>query len=265
MLSLVLQILALLAYAATALLALRLRAHPSGSTPRAPFFCGLLAVDLHAVGFALRAAGQAGPDLHFFAALSLVALGMAALTLADSLLRKITALYVVVMPLAALALLPYALLGPQPLVALSWQIQLHAALALLGYAVLSLAALLALMLLVQERSLRRRLPASSLPGLPPLVQTESLLFRMLWAAFGMLSLTLLTGVLYVDDMLAQHLVHKTVFSVLSWAVLAALLFGRYRFGWRGQRAVRLTLLAMLLLLLAFFGSNLVLELILDRK
>ena len=88
---------------------------------------------------------------------------------------------------------------------------------------------------------------------------------MLWAAFVMLSLTLVTGVLYVDDMLAQHLVHKTVFSVLSWAVLAALLFGRHRFGWRGQRAVRLTLLAMLLLLLAFFGSNLVLELILDRK
>jgi len=59
-------------------------------------------------------------------------------------------------------------------------------------------------------------------------------------------------------------VHKTVLSILSWAMFGILLLGRHRRGWRGRRAVRLTLSAMLLLLLAFFGSKLVLELVLMR-
>src|SRR5690606_40789045 len=84
------------------------------------------------------------------------------------------------------------------------------------------------------------------------------------AAFVLLGLALLTGVLFVADLFAQHLVHKTVLSILSWVVLAILLFGRWRWGWRGPRAVKLTLLAMVLLLLAFFGSKFVLELVLRR-
>ena len=73
-----------------------------------------------------------------------------------------------------------------------------------------------------------------------------------------------TGVVFVEDLLAQHLWHKTVLSVLSWVVLGVLLFGRWRFGWRGPRAVKLTLTSMLLLGLAFFGSKVVLELLLQR-
>ncbi len=96
------------------------------------------------------------------------------------------------------------------------------------------------------------------------MQLEALLFRSLWASFVLLSATLLTGVLFVENMLAQHLWHKTVLSLLSWLVLGALLFGRLRYGWRGQRALKLTLTSMVLLLLAFFGSKFVLELLLQR-
>jgi ABC-type uncharacterized transport system permease subunit len=263
-LALLLQILAVAAYAGTAALGLRERRRGDTRTSRALVLCGLLAVNLHGAGYLLKGWGLSGPELHFFAALSLVALGMAVLTLGDGLLRQVNALHVAVMPLAALALLPYALLPAGTPVSLGWQIQLHAWLALLAYAVISVAAVLAVMLWVQERSLRQRRLASSLRGLPPLVQVESLLFRFLAVGFGLLSLALLSGVVFVEDLLAQHLAHKTVLSVLAWAVLAALLFGRHRFGWRGQRAVRLTLLAMALLLLAFFGSKFVLELILQR-
>lgn len=264
MLALVLQLLALPAYLGTAALALRERHAGAHSAGRAVLLCGLLAVDLHALGYLLRTWNQAGPELHFFAALSLVALGMAVVTLADGVLRRVNALYVVVMPLAALALLPHALLPHQPATALGWQLQLHAWTALLAYAVLCLAVVLALMLWTQERGLRQRRLGQKVRGLPPLVQTETLLFRLLWVCFVLLGLTLITGVLFVEDLLAQHLAHKTVLSVLSWGVLGVLLFGRHRFGWRGQRAVRLTLLAMGLLLLAFFGSKLVLEIILAR-
>jgi len=93
---------------------------------------------------------------------------------------------------------------------------------------------------------------------------ETLLFRSLTASFVLLTLALVTGVVFVENLLAQHLWHKTVLSFLSWLVLGALLFGRWRFGWRGQRAVRMTLTSMLLLLLAFFGSKFVLEVLLKQ-
>ena len=100
--------------------------------------------------------------------------------------------------------------------------------------------------------------------MPPLTQLESLLFRTIAVGFGLLTATLLTGVLFVENLLAQHLVHKTVLSVLSWLAFGVLLLGRWRYGWRGAKAVRWTLVAMVLLMLAFFGSKFVLELVLKR-
>jgi ABC-type uncharacterized transport system permease subunit len=149
--------------------------------------------------------------------------------------------------------------------ALDWQQQLHATLALLAYATLAVAALLALTLWVQERALRRRDFHGWLRALPPLVQLESLLFRTIAAGFGLLTATLLTGVLFVENLFAQHLVHKTVLSLLSWLAFGALLLGRRRYGWRGVTAARWTLAAMALLVLAYFGSKGVLELILHRR
>ena len=103
-----------------------------------------------------------------------------------------------------------------------------------------------------------------LRALPPLTELESLLFRSITVGFVLLTATLLTGLLFVDDLLAQHLVHKTVLSGLSWLAFGALLLGRWRRGWRGAIAVRWTLVAMALLVLAFFGSKFVLELVLHR-
>ena len=112
--------------------------------------------------------------------------------------------------------------------------------------------------------MRRRQFHRWLRGLPPLTELEALLFRTIQAGFVLLTATLLTGVLFVDDLLAQHLAHKTVFSILSWLAFGVLLLGRWRRGWRGVVAVRWTLVAMLLLVLAYFGSKFVLELLLAR-
>src|SRR5690606_10033336 len=124
--------------------------------------------------------------------------------------------------------------------------------------------LLAVMLWLQERALRRHQFRAWLRALPPLTELETLLFRTVAAGFILLSATLLTGVLFVENLFAQHLVHKTVLSVLSWLVFGGLLLGRWRGGWRGRVAVRWVLVAMALLVLAFFGSKAVLELILRR-
>ena len=112
--------------------------------------------------------------------------------------------------------------------------------------------------------LRERRLSRFLRALPPLTLTEALMFRLIAAGFVLLSATLLTGALFVDNLFEQHLVHKTVLSVIAWLVFGALLLGRWRWGWRGRRAVQLTLAGMAVLVLAFFGTKFVLELILHR-
>ena len=224
-----------------------------------------LALLLHGATHYLAWRSSGFTDLHFFAALSLAGLGMAILTAVVGASGRMRALGVVVFPLAAMVLLGYALYGhaahPEPL---DWRLLLHAWLALLSYATLAIASLLAIFLWGQERALRRREFHRWLRALPPLTELETLLFRTITVGFVLLGAVLLTGVLFVDDLLAQHLVHKTVLSVLSWLAFAALLVGRWRLGWRGVTAVRWTLVAMALLVLAFFGSKFVLELVLHR-
>jgi ABC-type uncharacterized transport system permease subunit len=224
-----------------------------------------LALLLHGATHFLAWRGSGITDLHFFAALSLAGLGMAILTAIVGATGRTRALGVVVFPLAALALLGYGLYGhaskPEPL---DWRLLLHAWLALLAYATLAIAAVLAIFLWAQERALRRREFHRWLRALPPLTELETLLFRTISVGFVLLTAALLTGVLFVEDLFTQHLAHKTVFSVLSWLAFGILLLGRWRRGWRGTTAVRWTLAAMVLLLLAFFGSKFVLELLLQR-
>ena len=69
---------------------------------------------------------------------------------------------------------------------------------------------------------------------------------------------------FVADMLAQHLAHKTVLSVIAWLIFGVLLWGRWRHGWRDRTAVRLSLAGFMVLGLAYFGSKLVLEVVLER-
>lgn len=222
------------------------------------------AVLLHGLAHLLAWRQAGGADMHFFAAMSLVGLGMAALTTLVGAGGRMAALGVVVFPLAALTLTGYHRHGHVLTETLDWRLQLHAWMALLAYATLAVAALLAVMLWLQERALRRREFHAWLRALPPLVELETLLFRTIGVGFALLTATLLTGLLFVDNLFAQHLVHKTVLSVLSWLAFGGLLLGRWRYGWRGATAVRWTLAAMALLILAFFGSKFVLELVLRR-
>ena len=259
----ILSILAALLYGAGALI-LALPLLHRRALPRAVGFgVATLAVVLH--GATLVGIHGGGVDLHFFAALSLVGFCIAALCLLVNLTRPIATLGVIVFPLAALLLLVDTFLAPstQPL-PIEWQIKLHVVFALVGYSVLSIAALLAILLAVQERALRHRRFDGIVRALPPLTLTESLVFQLIGVGFVLLTLTLISGILFVENLFAQHLIHKTVLSIAAWAVFGTLLLGRWRYGWRGRRAVRLILVGMVLLLLAFFGSRFVLEVVLHR-
>jgi ABC-type uncharacterized transport system permease subunit len=143
-------------------------------------------------------------------------------------------------------------------------LDLHILSSILAYSLLTIAAFQAVLLAVQDRHLHNRQPGGIIRALPPLQTMERLLFRMIAVGFILLSVSLLSGLVFLDDIFAQHLIHKTVLSIAAWGVFALLLWGRWRLGWRGRIAIRWTLAGFAVLMLAYFGSKFVLELVLQR-
>jgi len=225
---------------------------------------GLGAVILHAGLIYNSIFTPAGINLGFYSAASLVMGMVALLMLLAALNQPIENLGIVVLPLAAVALLLERFFSSPHILASDGaaNIEIHIILSLLAYSLLSIAALQAVLLAVQDYQLRHKHPGGFMRALPPMQVMESILFQLIAVGFFLLSLALLSGIIYLEDIFAQHLVHKTGLSILAWLVFAILLFGRWRAGWRGRTAIRWTLAGFVALLLAYFGSKLVLELIL---
>jgi ABC-type uncharacterized transport system permease subunit len=146
------------------------------------------------------------------------------------------------------------------------EFRLHLALAMIAYGMFTIAALHALLMTFMERRLHGGALAGPFAVLPPLLTMERLLFRVILAGFLFLTLTLVTGIVFSETLFgrAMKFDHKTVFAVISWFIFAALLCGRYFYGWRGRTALRWTLAGFVALLLAYIGSRFVLEVILRR-
>jgi len=223
----------------------------------------LIAVSIHASLLYPAIITADGLNLGIFHAASLVAMTTALLLLLASFIEPVENLGIPVFAVAALCI-GLTLIFPTPHIitsANSWQLDSHILASLLAYSILGLAVLQAILLAIQDHHLRNRTPGGFIRALPPLQTMESLLFQMIAAGFTLLTLALVTGVLFLEDIFAQHLVHKTVLSIVAWVVFAILLWGRWRFGWRGRVAIRWTIGGFIFLMLAYFGSKFVLELI----
>jgi ABC-type uncharacterized transport system permease subunit len=146
----------------------------------------------------------------------------------------------------------------------SWQMSVHILSSIAAFSLLTIAALQAIFLAIQERQLRHHPPGRFIQTLPALQTMESLLFQMIGAGVLCLSVSLVSGFIFIEDLFAQRLAHKTILSIIAWFTFSSLLSGRSRYGWRGHTAIKWTLVGFTLLLLAYFGSKLVLELILHK-
>jgi len=212
--------------------------------------------------------GQPAPDVSLPHLLSLCALVIIALLIASSLSRRgLYAAGLVALPVAAAVLLLEWIIPPHaiPLTDRSLGTAVHLISSVLAFGLLSIAGVYALLVLVIDHVLRRHHLSPLVRSLPPLEVLEDLLFKMIASGFLLLTVSLVSGVMFINDIFAQHLVHKTVLSLLTWLVFGVLLFGRWRYGWRGSLAVRLTLAGVVLLLLSYFGSKFVLENVLGRS
>lgn len=206
-----------------------------------------------------------GLNVGFFSIFSLVGWLVALLLVIVTFRQKVESLGIVVFPFSALSvLLQYINADQQHIVQFNAGIQSHILISILAYSLLSIAAVQAILLYVQESHLHNKQPGGFIRALPPLDTMEKLLFRIIALGFIVLSISLISGVIYLDDMFAQHMVHKTILSVVAWFIFAILLWGRWQFGWRGRTAIRWTISGFVFLMLAYFGSKFVIELVLHR-
>ena len=204
-----------------------------------------------------------GLNLGFFAAFALIAWLISIQILLSCIYRRIESLGIIVFPVSGLASVVASLHFSDHIIATANNaIQSHILVSVIAYSLITLGAFQAGLLAYQDRSIRQHHPGGFIRFLPPLHDMETLLFQFLGFGFLCLSASLLTGFFYLEDIFAQHLVHKTALSIIAWVILGVLLFGRLQFGWRGKTAIRWTLSAFVFLMLAFFGSKLVLEFIL---
>ena len=239
------------------------------ASPRPPHWLGLVlpvALLLHGASIALALGGEPLPRFGFSAAFSLtlwLALGFYWI---ESFFARIEGLQALALPIAAAAVLsPLVFPDPQPLAnAGSRLFQLHLLVAMLAYSLLTLAALHALIMVAVQRQLHRARTSKILAALPPLLTLEALLFRLIEAGFLLLTLTVGSGVFFSEEIFGKPMVlsHKTVFAIAAWLTFGLLLAGRRLRGWRGRKALHLTLAGFVFLLLAYVGTRFVLEVLL---
>ena len=265
-----LNFLAIIFYLIVAALLLRRLARGEAPTPvhRALLLgAGGAAVTLHAV-ILYSGPGPAGDiNLSITGAFALVAWLVATTYLLVSFWRPIDNLGVLIMPVAAITVLLDWLQPLQVPVALTSRLQaLHIVVALVAYSLLCLAAVQSVMLLVQDRKLKQKHPGGFLRALPPMQTMESIMFQMIGLGFILLTATLVSGAVFSDQVFGTpfKLTHHIVLAAMAWVVYGVLLVGRWRFGWRGRTAVRWTLGGFALLVLGYFGTKFVLEIILHR-
>lgn len=131
---------------------------------------------------------------------------------------------------------------------------LHILLAMFAYAVCFIAMLQSIQLAWLDRKLKTKQMVIS-PLLPPLMMVERHFFRVMLSGEILLTLTLLTGAVYLADFFGNENIQKAIFSFLAWIVYAVLLIGHWKYRWRGKKMIIYTISGMILLTIAYFGSR----------
>ncbi len=143
------------------------------------------------------------------------------------------------------------------------QVGAHIIFALLAYSILTIASLFALQLAYLDYRLKHHKSPITKIKMPPILTLEKSLFQFIFVGFILLSCTLLTGFIFLEDMFAQGKAHKALLSMVAWIIYGTLLWGHFKQGWRGRLTVYITIVGSFLLTLAYFGSRFVREVILS--
>ncbi len=227
------------------------------------FWC--IACALHAIHLYPQTFTAHGLNLTFYNAISIVLFIISTLILILSFTKNREFLGLFILPIV-IAGITLTILKPE--IAASGSnlrgLQLHIVASLFAFSVLTISALQSILLFTQDQHLRKHDLSGITRALPPLHDTEKFLFQTITVGFLLLTVALVSGFIFLENMFEQHLAHKTILSMLAWLLFALLLWGKWQFGWRGRKAMNWTLGGFGFLILAYLGSKFVQELILHR-
>ena len=227
--------LTIFAYLMAAAWQLRFAPQNRGRLSKRSALLGVIAVLSHATVLGTQVSSQTSSALSLVDASSLAFLMTNIATLALLALRPLQTLLIGLFPLSALAVL-IAAIGPDTASAVALQpgTIIHIAGSLAANALLAMSAMQAIIVSIQDRRLRAHNNSGLTQWLPPLQKMERLLFELLLIGFLLLSFSIVSGFLFLEDMLAQHVAHKTVFTISAWLIYASLLWGHHYLGWRSR-------------------------------
>ena len=228
----------------------------------------LIPIALHGYLLARNIFSGGGFDLGVFNAVSLIVWLTLVVYWGARFFYPLSGLQALVLPVAAVTmLLPGVFPAEHQLIHTDMlAFRVHIAVAMLAYSLFTIAALHAVLISLMEKRLRQATLPRALRNLPPLLTMENLLFRMIGIGFVLLTLTLVSGILFSEEIFGKvwQFNHKVLFGFVSWCVFAMLLWGHRFYGWRGKIAVRWTVSGFIFLLMAYLGSKFVLEVMLHR-
>jgi ABC-type uncharacterized transport system permease subunit len=237
----------------------------SGNKPpkRIPFLLlGWAAAICHTWSLWQLMVAPTGVALGLFPIASAISLFGVLLVLVSSLYRPLEWVSIMVFPATIILLIPALFLHAgyvsQPF---PHGIAAHIVLSILAYAVMTIACCQSILIMIQHRQLKRGNLRGLLRLLPPIQTMESMLFELIWGGVILLTFAIITGLFYVKNLVEQHLAHQTVLTLVAWLIFALLLGGRHFLGWRGITAGRLTVAGFIMLLVAFFGTQVIIDLI----
>ncbi len=223
----------------------------------------LPAAVLHAIVSYNFSVDISGINFSFFNVSNLVSLFIVMMAMGISLVLPILKLIFPLLLLAIVNIICLIIWGnTETSTLISPRVATHIFPSIIAYSVFSLAAAQACVLWFQNNAFKKHKLSKLIAGLPPIDVLETVLFQLVLIGFILLSFSILSGTIYIDDFWHQRLIHKTSFSLLSWLTFITLLVGRFALGWRGAQAVKWTLGGYIFLMLGYFGSKLVIELIL---
>ena len=233
----------------------------AGTWPRNRFLgYALLAATLQLISFSSSLLSDNLIMLSLGTSLSLITWIAVMALLSTSLKLSTENLGIFIFPLAALTVIPT--LFEQAESELSISLGSHILLSISAYSILGLAAAQAILYSIQERKFQQRKLTTLFKALPPLQVMEKTMIQFIVIGFVILTLSLVTGAYFLDNLFAQQLVHKTFFAILAWLTYGIFLVGHYQFGWRGQTATKFTIWAYFLLIVSYIGTELILVYIL---
>ena len=184
---------------------------------------------------------------------------VATLLFLTSLTKPVHVIGILVYPLTAVSVILLLLFPDTNSKLVSISIASHVFLSVGAYALLSIAVAQSILLKIQERLLHDHNINTFIDKLPPLQTMEDFFFQTLKMGCILLTLSLASGFIFVDEFFEQNLSYKTFLSVIAWIVFVGIAIGHKMFGWRGRNAILATQIAFSVLVLAYFGTKLVLE------